>query len=228
MMESHPVLGTLATAGASGLASMANASTMGDLYTATMGLSSYHGAEKEYLEKGATDEQAKIAALLSGAVEAGTEYLPTHHLVKSIPSNGIRNALSEGIATTFWKMLKNTNVGAGYEAIEEGVNKIGDTLIDQAVMGDASDFSRRKDSYILNNNMTAKEALGEAVMDEVKDTFYAAGTGYLSGLIGNATNNAVNHAALKRTGNTIINNRTTDSVMEMAKGFDEKAHPAQY
>ena len=131
----------------------------------------YNSSYQNARERGASDTQAQVFGIASGAAEAAGEFLSIEH---------------------FWNMAKGTKVGrnlaaqwiaqAGIEASEEAITDIATRIADYMVLGKdgKSEFALAKD-YYMRQGMTEEEASKQANNDFWKQVGLDALGGAISG-----------------------------------------------
>ena len=131
----------------------------------------YNTSYQNARERGASDTQAQVFGIASGAAEAAGEFLSIEH---------------------FWNMAKGTKVGrnlaaqwiaqAGIEASEEAITDIATRIADYMVLGKdgKSEFALAKD-YYMRQGMTEEEASKQANDDFWKQVKMDALGGAISG-----------------------------------------------
>ena len=163
---------------------------------AGLGLAGGDAAGSAYtdaLERGATNEQAKMQSAAQGIVEAAMEKLPLDSL-KGMMKEPIRGVKS---------FIKNLGRQMATEGAEEGATELTNAVTDQFIMGEASNFNSYKNAYI-DAGYDETEAGRKALADIGKNVLMSAAGGAISGLgFGGAVqagNTAIKNMAGKASG----------------------------
>ena len=129
--------------------------------------------------RGATGNQAMGLGLIKGALEVGTEFIPTSELFKMGP------------AVTVKDFLKAVGVEALEEFVGEGANALGGYIADQKIMGDLSEFETAKRKYMEEYGMTEEQAHAKAIKDAVANIAFEGFSGALSGAVSGGAESAI-------------------------------------
>ncbi|WP_337415647.1 hypothetical protein [Anaerotignum faecicola] len=158
----------MATLGALGLGGKA----LGAGSSAMYGASAFSGNAKDATERGATSEEAVAYGTIGAAAEIITEKLGFERLFKL-------GKLAK-IAGNKGKLAAEILKSMGAEGLEEGTSEAANQIADALIMGDRSQMA---EIYMAAKaaGKTEGEAAAAALWDAVKQTFYSAGVGALSG-----------------------------------------------
>lgn len=191
--------------------------------------SAYNSGYKDARERGASEKDAQMYGIASGAAEAGTELLSLDHL---------------------WGMAKGTKVGrdlvvswlaqAGIEASEEAANDLVNRYSDYMILGDDGQnaMTLAIDAYI-ENGYSEEEAVEQAHKDFWKQVGMDALGGFVSGgVLGgggfvaghmNAAQNKQRAGAIQEYyGNADINTDTEYGYESNAQAQTYAKNPTQY
>lgn len=158
----------MATLGALGLGGKA----LGAGSSAMYGASAFSGNAKDATERGATSEEAVTYGTIGAAAEIITEKLGFERLFKL-------GKLAK-VAGNKGKLAAEILKSMGAEGLEEGTSEAANQIADALIMGDRSQMA---EIYMAAKaaGKTEGQAAAAALWDAVKQTFYSAGVGALSG-----------------------------------------------
>lgn len=155
----------------SAVQSMGLGNTVGSFGTLATYFGQSAGAGMEEIKaRGGSDEQAILYGLLSGAFEAGAEYLPLNNLLKG----------GDAVHYTLKSFMGNALKQAGFEGTEEAVTSIANGLADRLIMGDKSSFAVQMQEYMAQG-MDEEAATRKAWLKFAGDTAFDFLGGALSG-----------------------------------------------
>ncbi|MEL4105377.1 hypothetical protein AAFA46_00865 [Oscillospiraceae bacterium WX1] len=131
------------------------------------------------LQNGATTDQAFELATVAGAVELLTEKIPVDNLFTLM--KGGKNTLKQGLKATAKRVFVDGGKEAGMEAAQEVIGQYINTVADEAIMGDKSQYNRLVEQYVSDG-----KSRGQAERDAfnklyIQDTLVAGLQGGLSG-----------------------------------------------
>jgi len=174
--------------------SMATAYTLGGTGT----LLTYFGSAAasgidDAKNRGASDEQAIAFGIMSGFAEAIPEMLSVERLLKI------------GSSKTFKELMLNIVKQSGAEGIEEGTTSIINTLADNIVMGDFSNFNILAKEYVAKG-MSEEEAEKQAWKDIVEGIAFDSLAGAVSGGVSGGIQTGI-QSALSAVANEVVHNK---------------------
>lgn len=129
----------------------------------------------EARRRGASGDQAMLLGVVKGALEVGTEYIPTSELFKMGP------------AVTVKDLLKSVGIEALDEFVGEGINAGLGYLADKKIMGNLSEFETAKRAYMEEQGLTEEEATKRATMDAIGGILFEGLSGAVSGAVSGGT-----------------------------------------
>ena len=132
----------------------------------SMGMNAGTSAAKDATLRGVSKEQALTTGLTSAAIEVATEKLPLDNCVNIFKNGG--------------KATVNIAKQAGIEGTEEMIAEVGNTLADNYINGNQSQFNQNVQFYI-NTGMTQEAAQKYAHQDMVRGVGLSFLGGALSG-----------------------------------------------
>ena len=202
--------------------SVAQSMASGHLLGGTGTLISYFGSAAasgidDAKRRGATDEQALALGTLQGVAEGLAEKI------------GVDNLFKRGAANTIRGFLKNVFAQAGSEGIEEGLTSLFNSISENIVMGENSQFYDRVNGYMENgmeNGAAKKQAWLDCVEDILFDSIAGAASGGVSGSIETGIQNVINPVdnATADKNATVDNGLATDPIGN-ATEEEEKSTP---
>lgn len=158
--------------------------------------------------RGASGSQAMGIGLIKGALEVGTEFIPTSELFKMGP------------AVTVKDFLKSVGVEALEEFVGEGANALGGYIADKAIMGDLSEFETAKRKYMEEQGMTEEQAHAQAIKDAITNIVSEGISGALSGAISGGAESAFKTGLANQYYRNINPQTLIDEGMNTEQGSD--------
>lgn len=141
---------------------------LGKGYTATMGVGATAQKAQELYERGASDKEITIGALMAGSFETLFEYASLDLIIKMQDGQGLKN------------FLINALKSAGVEASEEVFTELANKAAEAIYFGSNSDTADRENQYIAAG-LSPEEAKKKAIADAAIDVFWAGYGGLVSG-----------------------------------------------
>ena len=158
--------------------------------------------------RGASGSQAMGIGLIKGALEVGTEFIPTSELFKMGP------------AVTVKDFLKSVGVEALEEFVGEGANALGGYIADKAIMGNLSEFETAKRKYMEEQGMTEEQAHAQAIKDAITNIVSEGISGALSGAISGGAESAFKTGLANQYYRNINPQTLIDEGMNTEQGSD--------
>lgn len=189
-------LGDLYLLGTSMLDSTAVALTGGAAGTALLGSAAASSAMQDAAERGLSDRQVLFTGISSGIAEALFEKVSIENLLS--PKNG----------ATIGQAIKNTLKQAGVEASEETFTTIANTVTDNIINGNKSEFNQSVEEY-KQAGMSEGEAKKQAAKDWVQGLFLDALGGFISGGVMGGGYEAITRASYNSAGKRILNDSSS-------------------
>lgn len=195
--ENIPIVGGLGLGdvyqlGTSMIDSTAVALTAGSAGTALLGSAAASSAMQDAAERGLSDRQVLFTGISSGIAEALFEKVSIENLLS--PKNG----------ATIGQAIKNTLKQAGVEASEETFTTIANTVTDNIINGNKSEFNQSVEEY-KQAGMSEGEAKKQAAKDWVQGLFLDALGGFISGGVMGGGYEAITRASYNSAGKRILN-----------------------
>jgi hypothetical protein len=185
---------------------------------AIMGTASANQYAYDALERGVPAHEAMAGATAAGVIEVLTEKIPLDELFKIAD------------VTTFAQALKAVGKQAGMEGIEEIVNSYANSISDQIITGEKSQFNQLVASYQADG-MTRDEAYRKAMLDTyVMQPLQAGFGGFLSGGFIGGGMTALNFAPQPKTRvdlATELANRHPDAEPDFAAMVEAAVQPTE-
>lgn len=199
--ENIPIVGGLGLGdvyqlGTSMIDSTAVALTAGSAGTALLGSSAASSAMQDAAERGLSDRQVLFTGIASGVAEALFEKVSIENLLS--PKNG----------ATIGQAIKNTLKQAGVEASEETFTTIANTVTDNIINGNKSEFNQSVEEY-KQAGMSESEAKKQAAKDWVQGLFLDALGGFISGGAMGGGYEAITRASYNSAGKRILNDSSS-------------------
>ena len=204
-------LGDVYQAGMSGIDSLVGALTIGNWYSAVMGMNAFSSTARQMYDNGATKEQIAVGATAGGLFEMAFERISIGHFVDEILKGNTKNPVEI--------ILKGLAQG-GVEASEEVCTEIANMITDAAVMRTQSEWYQAISDY-KDKGMSDSEAMWNALLDAGKDVWKAGVGGFISGGLMGGGGAAVNYVQtqnqFKRSGMNIVGADGVDPLLALAK-----------
>lgn len=199
--ENIPIVGGLGLGdvyqlGTSMIDSTAVALTAGSAGTALLGSSAASSAMQDAAERGLSDRQVLFTGIASGVAEALFEKVSIENLLS--PKNG----------ATIGQAIKNTLKQAGVEASEETFTTIANTVTDNIINGNKSEFSQSVEQY-KQEGMSESAAKKQAAKDWIQGLFIDALGGFISGGVMGGGYEAITRASYNSAGKRILNDSSS-------------------
>lgn len=153
--------------------------------SALMGTSAAQSALTDALDRGATDEQATAASIFSGIWETLFEEW------------SLENLLHLESPTSRRQWLTNTLLQSATEGSEELFTEMANTLTDELIMKDLSNYRLNKKAYEASG-LTEEEARRNAMADVAKNWGMAALGGFASGAVGAGVHQGIEYHQNRR------------------------------
>lgn len=189
-------LGDLYQIGTSMIDSTAVALTAGSAGTALLGSAAASSAMQDAAERGLSDRQVLFTGISSGIAEALFEKVSIENLLS--PKNG----------ATIGQAIKNILKQAGVEASEETFTTIANTVTDNIINGNKSEFNQSVEEY-KQAGMSEGEAKKQAAKDWVQGLFLDALGGFISGGVMGGGYEAITRASYNSAGKRILNDSSS-------------------
>ena len=165
--------------------------------------------------RGATDEQALLIALIAGSAEAAGEHFSTSHLLEMVDSRTIK----QFFGTMFGQALE--------EGEEELFTSFVNNLADYYIMQDKSNFNRDVEAYKQNNPDATDEEAKKAVWKQMwYDMAFDFLGGFASGGVHTAGQTALNRIESNANYHSIYGGSAAELVQEgmrSPEGTDSRA-----
>ena len=153
--------------------------------SALMGTSAAQSALTDALDRGATDEQATATSIFSGIWETLFEEW------------SLENLLHLESPTSRRQWLTNTLLQSATEGSEELFTEMANTLTDELIMKDLSNYRLNKKAYEASG-LTEEEARRNAMADVAKNWGMAALGGFASGAVGAGVHQGIEYHQNRR------------------------------
>ena len=189
-----------------------------------MGISAAGDAMQQAAMNGASPEQIGLIGLTTAAAESVSEGISfgnmdkARNLAKGV-LNGAEGVTAQAVGTAFREWMKELPLDTLAEVLGESSNEFVESISDQAIMGEMSEWQQNYDSYI-SSGMTPAEAEHKANMDVLKGCVYAGASAIVSTFAGGAASVTSQTVQEMRTG------RQTRQ-QQMAEQFAPAANPVQ-
>lgn len=188
----------LYNAGTSAIDSGAQALMFGRLGAVAMGLSSFNTSYMEGLNAGKSEDDAFVDALVSGAIEVGTEYISIDNLLKSQNST-----------------LRRIGQQMLVEGSEESIGEVLRTAYDQIKNGEDSEFNQRV-AELESQYYTHDEAVRIAREEWASNLLETFALGSVSGGMMAGPIAGIDAIQASRTGSQVRSSGNVDALMEIA------------
>lgn len=153
--------------------------------SALMGTSSAQNTLTDALDRGATDEQAVATSIFSGIWETLFEEVSLERLLDLKTPKTVR------------QFLTNTLLQSATEGSEELFTEMANTLTDELIMKDLSNYRLNKKAYEASG-LTEEEARRNAMADVAKNWGMAALGGFASGAVGAGVHQGIAYGQNRR------------------------------
>ena len=174
--------------------------------SALMGVSSAQSTLTDALDRGATDEQAIAASIASGIWETLFEEVSLERLLDLKTPKTVR------------QFLTNTLLQSATEGSEELFTEMANTLTDEMIMKDLSNYRLNKKAYEASG-LTEEEARRNAMADVAKNWGMAALGGFASGAVGAGVHQGIAYGQNRR------NERFQNAINAYEKGRQQQTAP---
>lgn len=174
--------------------------------SALMGTSAAQSALTDALDRGATDEQATATSIFSGIWETLFEEW------------SLENLLHLESPTSRRQWLKNVLLQSATEGSEELFTEMANTLTDEMIMKDLSNYRLNKKAYEASG-LTEEEARRNAMADVAKNWGMAALGGFASGAVGAGVHQGIAYGQNRR------NERFQNAINAYEKGRQQQTAP---
>ena len=174
--------------------------------SALMGTSSAQNTLTDALDRGATDEQAVASSIFSGIWETLYEELSLERLLDLKTPKTVR------------QFLTNTLLQSATEGSEELFTEMANTLTDEMIMKDLSNYRLNKKAYEASG-LTEEEARRNAMADVAKNWGMAALGGFASGAVGAGVHQGIAYGQNRR------NERFQNAINAYEKGRQQQTAP---
>ena len=174
--------------------------------SALMGVSSAQSTLTDALDRGATDEQAIAASIASGIWETLFEEVSLERLLDLKSPKTVR------------QFLTNTLLQSATEGSEELFTEMANTLTDEMIMKDLSNYRLNKKAYEASG-LTEEEARRNAMADVAKNWGMAALGGFASGAVGAGVHQGIEYRQNRR------NERFQNAMKAYEKGRQQQTAP---
>ena len=174
--------------------------------SALMGTSAAQSALTDALDRGATDEQATATSIFSGIWETLFEEW------------SLENLLHLESPTSRRQWLTNVLLQSATEGSEELFTEMANTLTDEMIMKDLSNYRLNKKAYEASG-LTEEEARRNAMADVAKNWGMAALGGFASGAVGAGVHQGIAYGQNRR------NERFQNAINAYEKGRQQQASP---
>ena len=136
---------------------------------------------------GADGKQSMALGITKGALDVASEALPLEELLNLGPAATVKDLAK--------KVLRQSALEGASDTIYEGLGQ----MADYAILGDFSTFSRRRNFYMTQRGLPAKQAYLQAYRDSLQDLGYTMMAGLASGALKGAAQSAKNTIEEKLT-----------------------------
>ena len=174
--------------------------------SALMGTSAAQSALTDALDRGATDEQATATSIFSGIWETLFEEW------------SLENLLHLESPTSRRQWLTNVLLQSATEGSEELFTEMANTLTDEMIMKDLSNYRLNKKAYEASG-LTEEEARRNAMADVAKNWGMAALGGFASGAVGAGVHQGIAYGQNRR------NERFQNAINAYEKGRQQQTAP---
>jgi hypothetical protein len=174
--------------------------------SALMGTSAAQSAMTDALDRGATDEQATATSIFSGIWETLFEEVSLERLLDLKTPKTVR------------QFLTNTLLQSATEGSEELFTEMANTLTDEMIMKDLSNYRLNKKAYEASG-LTEEEARRNAMADVAKNWGMAALGGFASGAVGAGVHQGIAYGQNRR------NERFQNAINAYEKGRQQQTAP---
>lgn len=174
--------------------------------SALMGTSAAQSAMTDALDRGATDEQATATSIFSGIWETLFEEVSLERLLDLKTPKTVR------------QFLTNTLLQSATEGSEELFTEMANTLTDELIMKDLSNYRLNKKAYEASG-LTEEEARRNAMADVAKNWGMAALGGFASGAVGAGVHQGIAYGQNRR------NERFQNAISAYEKGRQQQTTP---
>ena len=174
--------------------------------SALMGTSAAQSALTDALDRGATDEQATATSIFSGIWETLFEEMSLERLLDLKSPKTVR------------QFLTNTLLQSATEGSEELFTEMANTLTDELIMKDLSNYRLNKKAYEASG-LTEEEARRNAMADVAKNWGMAALGGFASGAVGAGVHQGIAYGQNRR------NERFQNAISAYEKGRQQQTTP---
>ena len=174
--------------------------------SALMGTSAAQSALTDALDRGATDEQAVSTSIFSGIWETLFEEVSLERLLDLKTPKTVR------------QFLTNTLLQSATEGSEELFTEMANTLTDEMIMKDLSNYRLNKKAYEASG-LTEEEARRNAMADVAKNWGMAALGGFASGAVGAGVHQGIAYGQNRR------NERFQNAINAYEKGRQQQTAP---
>ena len=174
--------------------------------SALMGTSSAQNTLTDALDRGATDEQAVATSIFSGIWETLFEEVSLERLLDLKTPKTVR------------QFLTNTLLQSATEGSEELFTEMANTLTDELIMKDLSNYRLNKKAYEASG-LTEEEARRNAMADVAKNWGMAALGGFASGAVGAGVHQGIAYGQNRR------NERFQNAINAYEKGRQQQTAP---
>ena len=174
--------------------------------SALMGTSAAQSALTDALDRGATDEQATATSIFSGIWETLFEEW------------SLENLLHLESPTSRRQWLTNALLQSATEGSEELFTEMANTLTDELIMKDLSNYRLNKKAYEASG-LTEEEARRNAMADVAKNWGMAALGGFASGAVGAGVHQGIAYGQNRR------NERFQNAINAYEKGRQQQTAP---
>lgn len=174
--------------------------------SALMGTSAAQSTLTDALDRGATDEQAVATSIFSGIWETLFEEVSLERLLDLKTPKTVR------------QFLTNTLLQSATEGSEELFTEMANTLTDELIMKDLSNYRLNKKAYEASG-LTEEEARRNAMADVAKNWGMAALGGFASGAVGAGVHQGIAYGQNRR------NERFQNAINAYEKGRQQQTAP---
>lgn len=174
--------------------------------SALLGTSAAQNTLTDALDRGATDEQAMATSIFSGIWETLFEEVSLERLLDLKTPKTVR------------QFLTNTLLQSATEGNEELFTEMANTLTDELIMKDLSNYRLNKKAYEASG-LTEEEARRNAMADVAKNWGMAALGGFASGAVGAGVHQGIAYGQNRR------NERFQNAINAYEKGRQQQTAP---
>ena len=174
--------------------------------SALLGTSAAQNTLTDALDRGATDEQAMATSIFSGIWETLFEEVSLERLLDLKTPKTVR------------QFLTNTLLQSATEGSEELFTEMANTLTDELIMKDLSNYRLNKKAYEASG-LTEEEARRNAMADVAKNWGMAALGGFASGAVGAGVHQGIAYGQNRR------NERFQNAINAYEKGRQQQTAP---